>query len=536
LENYNQHLSLAGLAPFEGEWTKATAAHLLRRTTFGPTFSEINTVAQAGLSRALSALLQALPPPQPPILHRQETEPVVQVGSTWINAPHPSGGGAFRSQSLKGWYFLNIMQSPTNIREKMVLFWLNYFGISGVVDYRAKYKTIRVFQELAVGNFRAMINRITVDPSMLIFLNGDISDERNPNENFARELLELFTIQKGPQVAPGDYTTYTEQDIVEIARALTGWRNYPFYFSDDDTPIESYFDPAKHDTGTKQLSHRFGNAVISNSGANEYKKVVDIIFLQEETAKAFCREIYRFFVFYEISSETEQEVIVPLANIFRDANYEIQPLLESLFGSKHFYDMSIRGAMIKNPEDFIGSIYRPVGEFSHLIFPSIQVRYEAAVFHNNWSSQLDMDFLSAPTVAGWLAYYQAPNFYRSWISTSTIQRRFDLVLKFMTPLYSVNTFRLPVDWRSFLSSLSNPFSLDAVLSDVIGTFLPREIHPDQVIVLKDSVLQGLEDSEWRDNYVLYVTNPADVGIAITFERRMYQLFTRLFGMPEFQLQ
>jgi len=540
--NHNQNLSVAGLDPYNGEWTQKTAAHLLRRTTFGPSISEINSVAQSGLSQSLSSLLESLPPPPPPLLHREDTEPYVQVGTSWVNAPHPSSGGGFRGQSLIGWYFLNLMQSPTNIREKMVLFWINYFGISGVVDYRSTYKTIRLYQELAVGNFQTMIERITVDPSMLIFLNGDDSDERNPNENYARELLELFTIQKGPQVAPGDYTNYTEQDITEIARALTGWRNYRFYFQDDDTPIDSYFDAEEHDSGTKQLSHRFGNAVINDSGEEEYKEVINIIFQQEETAKAFCREIYRFFVFYEISTETEQEVIVPMANVFRNANYEIQPLLESLFGSKHFYDMSIRGAMIKNPEDFIGSIYRPVGEFSHLFFPSIRLRYEAAVFHNNWCSQLDMSFLKAPTVAGWLAYYQAPNYYRSWISTSTIQRRFDLVVKFMSPYYSVNNFRLPVNWRSFLASLSNPFSIDAVLSDIALIFLPREIHPDQVVILRDSVLQGLEDAEWRSHYATYAStppNPTDspsININFTFERRMYKLFTRLFGMPEFQLQ
>jgi len=538
LKHHNQNISaVTGLAPYSGEWTKWTAAHLLRRTTYGPSFLEIEEAAKPnGMNSTVELLLSSSPPSPPPIVYSPISEPNLEVGETWVTAPHPTGGGKLRHQSLTGWFYLNVMLAPLGIREKMCVFWLNYFGMSGVRDPRSMYKSMSMFLENGTGNFRTMIERITVDPSMLEFLNGEINNKRNPNENYARELLELFTIQKGAQVAPGDYTTYTEQDVTELARALTGWKNLDFVFSDDDTPIDSYFDEENHDTDTKQLSHRFGNARIENAGAEEYKVVIDIIMQQPETARAFCREIYRYFVFYDITPEVEQNVISPLAELFRSVDFEIAPVLSSLLKSEHFYDMQIRGAMIKNPLDFVANIFRPFGEFSHIQFPTIVERYTAAIKHDRWCRDLQMSYNDLPTVSGWLAYYQAPNYYRNWISTSTIQRRFSLVKLFMAPNYHVNNFRLPTNWRDFLASLSDPYSVNDVLNDIIVSFFPREISPTQFNVLKQALLGAQDDDEWRVQYGAYLANVEENSVTFTFERRLFQLFTIIFGMPEGQLQ
>lgn len=538
MEKHNQIAStVAGLEPYTGEWDKAAAAHLLRRATFGPNFTEIKVAAEVdGLSGTITKLFADLPIPAPPILHRQETETDVEVGETWVTAPHPVNGGKWRGQSLSGWFYLNLMLAPTNIREKMVFFWQNYFGMSGFRDPRAGYKLIALFQEVSAGNFRTMIERITVEPSMLEFLNGDSNDKRNPNENFAREILELYTIQKGEQVAPGDYTTYTEQDVTELARAFTGWRNTDYVFSPDDTPIDSYFDEDSHDDGSKQLSHRFNNVVIRNAGSEEYKLVINIILAQNETSLAFCRELYRFFVYYDITPEVEQNVIVPMAAMLRSENYEIAPVLKALFQSSHFYDMEIRGAMIKNPHEFVANMYRPFGEFSHTDFSSIQHRYETADRHSRWCNQLHMDFGSPPTVSGWQAYYQAPSYYRSWITTSTIQQRFELANELMKPTYAVNGIRLPLDWRSFLASLSNPFSINDLIADIVIMTLPREITAAQLDTLKSKLIGILPDQEWTNQYGQYASYSYNSSEIYSFEARVYGLFATLCSMPEFQLQ
>ena len=137
------------------------------------------------------------------------------------------------------------------------------------------------------GNFRELTKQITVNAAMLHFLNGNKNEVNSPNENYARELLELFTIGKGDLVGPGDYTNYTEQDIAAFAKALTGWTAW----TDGNDPAEFERWWSSHDTSTKQLSHRFGSQTIENAGAEEYKRVVDIIFEKDEVAYHICRRL-----------------------------------------------------------------------------------------------------------------------------------------------------------------------------------------------------------------------------------------------------
>jgi uncharacterized protein (DUF1800 family) len=142
---------------------------------------------------------------------------------------------------------------------------------------------------------------VTVDPGMLRYLNGDLNTAQKTNENYARELLELFTIGKGPEIAPGNYMNYTEQDVQQAARVLTGWRVLR-----NGDPSTSVFVATLHDSGDKQFSDAYGKIVIrgrsgATAGHDEHSELLDMIFSQEETARFFVRKIYRWLVFYEIS-------------------------------------------------------------------------------------------------------------------------------------------------------------------------------------------------------------------------------------------
>lgn len=522
------------LPPYIGDWTTSTAAHLLRRTLFGPRLDEILEAKDLGMDAAVDWILQPQEVPPPPLNHNLDSDPDVPIGRTWVNQPY-TGSGRLRGQSLQGWYFENLLSPETGIREKMTLFWTNYFGMSRISDHRAQYKFLKLYQEIGVGNFRTMIQRITVEPAMLEFLNGNVNDAENPNENFARELLELFTIQKGPLAGPGDYTNYTEQDVVALARVFTGWRNRKFAYSDEDIPIESYFDEREHDAGAKKLSHRFDYIIIKDWGDLEYIKAIDIIFGKLETAKAFCRELYRFFVFYDITPKVEASVIEPLARVLQENEFEIRPVLKCLFTSEHFYHMAVRGPSIKNPYEFFGSILRPFQAYSHLDLSLVQ-RYEIGALHARWSRDLNMEFITPPTVAGWKAYYDAPQFYRNWISPSLLQRRFDLARRLIDPNNHINNFLTPLDWWGFVKSLSSPLNVDELVDEVALIFLPRELHPDQHSALKESLLQGLPNLEWTRQCADYLSNPRIVSITRPVEERLRRLFTAIFGMAEFQLQ
>ena len=179
---------------------------------------------------------------------------------------------------------------------------------------------------------------------MLRYLNGYVNTASAPDENYARELQELFTLGKGPAVQ------YTEADVRTAARVLTGWRI-------NTTNYTSYFDATRHDTAAKVFSSFYGGKTITGktgaAGATETDELIDMIFLKDEVSKFICRRLYRWFVYYKIDAAVELNIIEPLAKIFRDNNYEIKPVMRALLQSEHFYDVLNQGCLIKSPVDLI---------------------------------------------------------------------------------------------------------------------------------------------------------------------------------------
>ncbi|OAV44475.1 hypothetical protein A3850_008215 [Lewinella sp. 4G2] len=525
----------------------------------GPKPVEINDAVADGLDATLDKLFATPVVPAPPVNHFFPDDPYVAVGQTWVNSPrNPNVDvGPYRSNSLRGWYWNHLIDAPGTIMERLAMFWINHFGMSDVGEQRAQYQYIQLFREFGAGSYKEMIEKITVHPAMLRFLNGDYSNKWEPNENYARELLELFTIQKGPQIAPGDYTHYTEQDIKVAARILTGWRNRGMW-SEEDIPVESYFFAEWHDDETdpnnpnqniKQLSEKFGNAIIPNNDENEYKDLIAIIFDQPETARAMCREIYRFFVYYDITDAIEADVIEPLAQHMIDNDFSMESTLRLLFSSEHFYDMAVRGPIIKNPYEYMLSIARPLGGYTHLGLnlvgnensPEIWTIYNIGRSYHWKGDSLNMDFLYPPTVAGWKAYYQTPNYYRNWISSSMLQERRRTVNSFTygglyTQTNDGDYDPRPFDWMGFMEALSNPADVNEVVQESIEIFLPRDLHPDQFDALKDQLLQGQEDGEWTIQWNNYLDSPFDPDTVNPLRNKIKDFYRSLFSMAEFHLQ
>jgi len=515
----------SGLAPYAGPWGWDQASHLLRRTLFGPKKEEIVSARDGGLNATLNQLLAAPSLPSPPVNHYFPNDPKVPVGATWVEKSHDPvvNVGEYRNQSLRGWYWQNLIHHDFNIMTKMTLFWINHFGMSDVGEHRAEYQSLNLFNEKGTGNFKTMIEEVTVLPSMLKFLNGNTNNKWTPNENYARELLELFTIQKGDQVATEDYTNYTEDDVRAAAKILTGWQNNGMW-SDGVDVVESYFNPDLHVVGTKTMSHRFDNAVIGSDdpgydASQEYKELINVIFGKAETARAFCRELYRFFVYYDINASVEAQVIEPMAQLMLANNFEINPVLRALLASQHFYDMAVRGPMIKSPYEFMVSMARPLGGFSHLNLDlsgtdNLHTRYDVGGAHHWQGHLLDMDFLFPPTVAGWKAYYQVPTFYRNWIGSATLKRR-----KVMANIYTGqgiytrengnnNDYQpRPFDYFAFVAALETPLDPNELIAESIQIFLPRGLDPIQLDALKEQLLPGLPDFEWSLQYGEYLANP-----------------------------
>ena len=525
-----------GIGPYHGDWNRATVLHLLRRATFGPTLDMVDQALDLGLEATVAELLADRPLPEPP-LNLGDEDPYVPVGETWVDAIYTQNfsNKNYRRRSLAAWKIANCFAEGISAREKMVLFWQNHFGIGAQNDPRYHYRFDALLRNQAWGDFRELVKEVTIDPMMLRFLNGNQNTKQAPNENYARELLELYTIGKGPQVGTGDYTNYTEEDIFQIARVLTGWRSFGFNALNPENQIESRFVPERHDTEDKQLSYRFDEAVITNADAEEYANLIDLIFTKDEVARHICRKLYRYFVYYEITEAEEAAVIQPLADILIANDYEIKPVLESLFLSEHFYDTANLGPMIRHPYDFLLSMLKPLDFHVAISSQPAVAQHEAFYRLFAYARMMEMDPFDLPAVAGWKAYYQEPQYYRTWINANTLQRR-ALVANLMSKNgFNVGGFRFRIDFLEFIARLDNPSDPNVLLAQLVELLLPQSLSESQMVGLKDVLIPGLPDFEWTVEYGDYLGDPDNETKRQAVEDRLKSVFRLLFNLAEFHL-
>lgn len=523
-----------GLDPYTGPWEFEQAAHLLRRATFSPTKSSIQTALDQGLDATILQLFEALPLPEPPVYFDTEEDPNAALGETWINAPLQADVNLAgnRLRSLRGWTMKLIRDEGISVREKLCLFWVNHFGIRGINDRRVAYEYINLIRSHAMGDFRQLMKDITINHSMLRFLNGNTNQVSAPNENYAREVLELFTIGKGPVAGPGDYTNYTEQDVIEMARALTGWRTRGYNTTNPDITPESYFQANRHDTEDKQLSHRFDNQVISDMGENEYSALIDIIFTKDEVARHICRKLYRWFIYYKIDESTEELVIEPLAQLLIENDYNIQFALQTLLRSEHFFDMLSVGPMIKNPLSFVMGI---VKENEMPVPDNWQEQY---VIYNNLYIRvrnIGLEYFDVPQVAGWKAYYQQPSYYRNWINSTSLQARSEFANRLVANGYSSNGIRYKLDHLALIATLNEPLDPNTMIAELVQLLLPQPLHESQLAALKEILIPGLPDFEWTVEYSNYLADPDNEDLQSAVYSKLQDLFAGLFSMAEYQL-
>lgn len=518
-----------GLTKYTGPWTIREAGHLMRRSTYGPSRQMIMEVVNMGLDQAIDTLFEPGQFAERPLNYYATNDPEVPVGSTWVNADASpaSGLNTYRIDSINAWYLLKLQGGKINILEKMVLFWHNHFVVSDIEGPMLFYNYFNTLEQNALGNFRQLAKEITITAGMLRYLNGNLNTKTTLNENYGRELLELFTIGKGPLIGPGDYTNYTEQDVRAFAECLTGW-SYTAPYTIDVT-----FDASKHVTTDKQLSYHFNNQVISNLGNQEYLKVVDIIFQQDECSRFISRELYRWFVDYHITPEVETEIIEPMAQMIRDDNYDIVNALKALLQSEHFFSEAAYGCMIKSPLDFIMSMSQG------LEFPVPTALNDYYTYFNFlWKDTKLMGqvITELPDVAGWKAYYQEPLYYRHWINSVSLLERKRYVAKYLNSGFTINMLpllKIPV--MSIIDALPNPFDINELLYDLSDQLFAYRLTSSQYDILKDVVLNGLPEYEWTVEYNQYQSDPANTQVFNAIDAKIRQLFMVLLNFPEFLL-
>ncbi|EAQ42559.1 DUF1800 family protein [Polaribacter sp. MED152] len=539
---------MAYLDTYSGNWTAAEANHLLRRASFGCSQDTLTEALELGLTGTISKLFEAQPMPEPPLKYeldgteRDEVyDPEVNYGETWVNAaPYPilptqqatNKAIRARNRSLYAWTFIQMQESGISIREKLTLFWHNHFVSVNTNPHREFYY-INTLRENALGNFKELTKKITIDPNMLVYLSGNQNTNSAPNENYARELLELFTLGKGAAVGNGDYTNYTEDDIVAIAKILTGWRVKSLLDPDTLTPFFSNFN---HSKGSKTLSHRFNNAVIEENGADEYKDLIDVIFQQEECSKFIIRQIYKWFVNSEITDDIEVNVITPLAKILRDNDYEIAPALKVILASDHFFESTF--CMIKNPIDLMLSVTKS------LLFdgPSttIKEQYDYALVLYSACFDLNQDIFHHPDVAGWKAYYQAPLFYKSWVNSFLLPKRLDYCRIIVTGgdlVIDDITYTIPplIPVLTIVSKIENATDPNVLIRSLSNLLFNYEVSEEQITSLKEFLIPGLPDFEWTVEYSEYLADSTNITLVVAVDKKLRNLLSIMVQMSEFQI-
>jgi len=526
------------LKPYRNKWEEGDVMFFLKRTMFGAKPEDIAYFKTKSLKKAIYELLQDAPPVTTAPINNYNDEKVmddqVQMSSTWVNANNFNGMlNGRRRNSYKQWWTGLMINQDRSLTEKMVLFWHNHFSTeTNSVDnpvYCYRYNVL--LRQYALGNFKTLVKAMTTDLCMLRYLNGYVSTKKAPDENYGRELQELFTVGKGP----GSH--YTEADVKAAARVLTGYKI-------DNKAIAAVFDAGRHDDTDKQFSEFYNNTIIKGrkgaDGAAELDDLLDMLFAQEEVAKFICRKLYRFFVFYSIDDNTEQQIIIPLAKIFRKNNYEIKPVLKALFSSQRFFDKAIRGTMIKSPVDLCVGLAR---EFD-IVFPAaddLLSNYAMWEFVRSQAAAMQQNIGDPPNVAGWAAYYQEPQYYKLWINSDTLPKRNQFSDRLIGNGYTAkNTNKINIDAVVYAMSLPNPGDPEALINDSIQRLYTIDLPDAEKKRIKSNILlsnlQGdAANHYWTNAWNQLMEKPDDEVNKKEVVNKLKSLFKYLMDRPEYQV-
>ncbi|MBC7849621.1 MAG: DUF1800 domain-containing protein [Chitinophagaceae bacterium] len=542
--------TFSGLSPYSGPWSEPVILHLLRRTTFGASKQHVETLKSLSVAQAIDLLIDNPPmPADRPVNNYSidfnnpnqfvDTEGC-PFGANWVDHIPPSNWQTHPDigtlefwrvmYSFVPWWFGQLINQPLHIMERLNLFWVNHFGVLEEDHRQAKaiwkyYYTIRTH---AAGNFRDMVKAVTIDPTMLFFLNGHYNSKEAPDENYARELQELYMVGKGPGSA------YTEDDVREAARVLTGWRRT----AETDGRYTSYFDQRDHDRANKQFSAFYNNQQIEGqsgqNGMEETDELIEMILQTNECSKYICRELYKWFVYYKIDSATEANVIEPLAAIFRANNFDVTPVLKALIGSEHFFDAVNRGCMIKSPVDLYVSLLR---EFNiQLANSPLKRKYTHWRYFKDRCDAANQRIGDPPNVSGWPAYYQEPVYYRWWITSDTINKRLKALNDLTRPGVDVDGFAIKVDSIAYNKLSPAPSNPNLVVSNFILYLLPQGVSQEQYDFMKSILLSNqVGDYYWSNAWNAHIAEPGNELAEATVRSRLDTLINYITSMEEYQL-
>ncbi|NQW29305.1 MAG: DUF1800 domain-containing protein [Ignavibacteria bacterium] len=491
----------AGVEEHTDPLTLSDVLHLLRRMGFGATMPQAKLLVGKRAAEVVDALLGA------------DEEPDLPSPGAWTDTATENPLGAdlqTRGQIYNTWdqnwkklgnWWLLEMANDTKAVEKLTLFWSGHWTSEYSFDetfsvpqtlYR-QYKTIR---KNRLTGFQKMALEMTVDNAMVNYLGGTYNEVGKPNENYARELMELFTLGIG---------FYTEGDVKEAARVLTGWKSSKY--SDEPAPNGIYgtwFNAARHDIGAKQFMGQTISARTNDNNTEfqvkneEIGRLIDIIFTvrADNVSRFISEKVYRYFV-YSAKGEADPVIIEGLAKPFRDGGFEMRILFKKLFTSKHFFDPALRGAQIKTPVEFVVGLLRQLGVTN--------------ADPQSWTGKMDQFMLDPPNVAGWPGY-------RTWISTNTYPQRRQFALEVIKAMSDARA-------NSFIKEFDDYSDVKKFIANVCNYLFPVEVTQERLDFYKNSLLGGAPDYDW----------PVILNTPSSSAAKFRNMLNTMAKAPDFQL-
>lgn len=489
------------LAVYTGLMDQQKAAHLYRRLGFSASVDTINTAVGQTASALVDSLVdQAL----------SIADTTAPIWADWNNSNYPADDD--QAQQMRntqrdewGLAYANDMLN-NNLKDRMSFFWSNHF-VTEIDVYDCNsflYHYINCLQRNSLGNFKTFVEEIGLTSAMLYYLDGVYNNGNNPNENFGRELYELFTLGEG--------NNYTEEDIIETARALTG------YVERGEIGCEAVqFDATKFDATSKTI---FGQ-----TDTFDYQGVMDNLFAQRsnEIASFICRKLYEFFVHPDSKDQAgnAQSIIDGMATTFINNNFEIAPVLRQLFKSQHFFDDEAIGVIIKSPFDIYYNLFKETN------FTTTDTNISEVI---NYSSLLGQTLFDPFDVAGWQRN-------RSWINTNFMIGRWLTVESILSDFYNNNEEQ----FRDFGVQVTGPTGTSTNDPAEVARAIIDKITPKGLLTETDyNTAIGIFRDPYEDNGVYEDSpDPNDFSWNMMLpnaSNQVYLLLQHLGRQPEFQLK
>jgi uncharacterized protein (DUF1800 family) len=561
---------------------KRLTKHLLRRACFQYSKAQLDAMTGKTPAEILTQLnvskSYAWNWPNDPVTNGSGANPScanIQDGywlndTNWQNNSYTCRQGPKRAM-VAGWWWYNVIKQNTLI-DKLTWFLFTTFTTAkddGAGKAGHFFDYINLLQFYSDKSVKDLARKITFDNAMLYYLDNGDNNKNSPNENYAREFLELFTIGKGPQVADGDYTNYTEHDVVQAAKVFSGIKLKNNRNTLDSDTVKSphfpsgipmgYINVNKHDVGDKTFSYAFNNHTVSggnttNSINTELDDFVDMVFDQLETAKNYVRKMYRLYVRSEWSQDVEDDIITPLAQQLKTNGYNLLDVLLTLLKSKHFFDLDDSdstneniGGIIKSPLQFLNELVSildvtipnpetpQVAEGTNQTNAKSNENYRFYMFwwnfcHNTFFSFSGMNIFSPASVAGYPADYQPPAFDKAWFNSNNIIARYNTILSFIGGTYNSDNYgngqnRIQeiqttnsgyqyyariwthFDATNFIeSTISDPYDANKIVQELAELFYTENIDASRIAYFVKFLIQDNEPNYvWYDAWEAYKT-------------------------------